>query len=296
MKNKKSLIFFCTHIINKAIISEYKKLESSYPEKFDTILVIDNETTKFSYDYGIYNLNFFGQTVKCLLFDKKLNDYLCLECKSTKGDNFDAAMWYNSDYRYYYVKFLLPSYEYYWYLEYDVFCNGKTYKPFLEKYDNKKEDLLIPHFRKLKENDDWCWIGGSDWIYKGKDLYGSFFPISRLSSKAIDFLYKRRKEHGQIYKNTCVKNTKRKWIFCELFVPTEIINGGFTAEKIEEENIRQQVFDLNIERIFEKQDYKIYHPVKEIKQMEKDKVVKLYEKIKNFICNKFISFKMKIKE
>lgn len=92
MKNKKSLIFFCTHMINKGVISEYKKLESSYPEKFDTILVIDNETTKFGYDYGIYNLEFFGQTIKCLLFDKKLNDYLCLECKSIKGDSFDDAM------------------------------------------------------------------------------------------------------------------------------------------------------------------------------------------------------------
>lgn len=124
-----------------------------------------------------------------------------------------------------------------------MFCNGGTYKPFLEKYDNRKEDLLISHFRKLKENENWCWIDGSNWIYEKENLYGSFFPVSRLSSKTIDFLYKRRKEHGKIYKNICVKKKQKKWIFCELFVPTEIINGGFTADKIEEENIRQELFD-----------------------------------------------------
>lgn len=278
----KDLIFFCTHIINRAIISEYKKLKNSYPEKFDVILVINNEVTKLDYNHGLHELTFFDEPVKCLLFDKALNDKLGLACMyNRKISSFSKTMWYNGDYRYYYVRHFLPDYAYYWYIEYDVYCNGKSYKPFLLRYESRTEDLLIKDFSTPPKALNWKWKDDSDWVYDPQKLAGSFFPLSRLSARAVDYLYERRKEHIKLFESSRVP--RKRWIFCELFVPTEIVLANFSADTIDEEFIQQGTIDLNENRIFESPDDKIYHPIKFLSEELKGK----YNKIHSFHFGKY---------
>ena len=90
----------------------------------------------------------------------------------------------------------------------------------------------------------------------------SFFPVIRLSGRAIDILKERRIEHGKIYKNF-ENDPNARWIFCELFVPTELAKKGYSAKLLENQYLRfNPNFNFNKERVFEFPDYKLYHPVR----------------------------------
>ena len=260
----RTLIFFSTHKINEAILSEYKKWQNI--EGYDVILNLDNTNQKFSSDTDnpIQYLEFYGKKYKCFLFDenvhKSLNlpNYVCYKDKS-----FSGVQWSNGDYRFYYVRKYFPNYDYYWQTEYDIFCNGQSYKPFLDSFIENKSDLIIqekfPHSHEPIE--EWFWYDKTDWVYKDLIKYRSFFPIVRLSAAAIDFLFKRRMEHGELYSKIEDK-TLNRWIHCELFTPTELINNGFSCHYINEYLFINPEIDLNANRLFEHPDNRLYHPVK----------------------------------
>ena len=256
-----TLMILGTHFIDENVISEYKKMRDT--PNVDCLLAVDNEGYKAAFKNRIENRIFFDVSVRCFFFDLKVHDELELPHFVNNGSPkyFGNIMWLNGDYRFYYVKKFFPNYKYYWLIEYDVFCNAPDYSNFLDKFSNNSSDCLITHLRhEPKETSDWCWVQGIDWVYKDCETYGSFLPVVRLSARAVDFLYKRRLEHKEIY----VESNKDKWIFCELFVPTELMNGGFSCENIDEPNITGTWY-LNDSRFFLKQDGKLYHPIKYVK-------------------------------
>lgn len=258
--DNKNLIFITTHVMNNAVISEYKKL-LNIPE-FDCCLLIDNTNLKYEFDSRLTEREFFGTKVNCLFFDEKLNNELNLPAYSEYNNKtFGKVMWYNADYRFYYAKKYFPNYEYYWQMEFDVFCNGPSYEPFLSKYSNLNQDLLICDFRKEKLNATWYWSKKVDWAYSGNDIYGAIFPICRMRNTAIDFLYKKRLERGKQYEK--IEDKKNcAWLFCELFTCTELMNAGFSCGAIQEEHVTwDKEYDLN-DRLYETPDNQVYHPVK----------------------------------
>ncbi|MBQ6976544.1 MAG: hypothetical protein IJQ16_08360 [Selenomonadaceae bacterium] len=172
-------------------------------------------------------------------------------------------MWYNCDYRFYYVRKFFPDYDYYWQIEYDVFCNAKTYEGFLKKFSDNRADLLVNRFGDEIKNGTWCWTHGVDWIYNDQKIYKSIFPAVRLSAQAVDFLYKRRLEHAKIFNEDGGKN---KWTFCEAYTPTELMNNGFSCENLDEEHVKVRNLYLNDNRFFLTPDDKLYHAVKPVKK------------------------------
>lgn len=264
-QNEKSLLFIATHVMHKGIISEYKKLCNVCRDKYDVILLLDNTKFNFKSSSPVCNRIFYGQEVNCFLFDENIHDFLNLPYHNVeKEGDFSQVMWFNADYRFYYVKKFLPDYKYYWQFDWDCFCNGDSYAPFLKKYENNNNDLLIALLRNEEHQSDWGWTHRVSWVYnKDINLYGSLFPVCRLSTDAIDYLYKKRLEHTEIFKNF-LDDPDARWVFCELFVPTELkLNDKFTMAGIENEYIRYRPeFDLNAERMYEEPDFHIYHPVK----------------------------------
>ena len=225
----KSLAFFKTHFIEDSVISEYIKLNSS--NDIETILFIDNHTgfIKNKSDVPIKNINFNGKDINCFLFDLNIFKSMNLPYYTDITDNEDLgkAIWYNSDYPAYIVKKYFPGYDYYWSIEYDVFCNGKSYSEFFNNYTQNESDLIVSDYRSFKNSDEvWYWNDKSEWIYKNIEKFGSFFPVFRLSSNAIDYLYKRRQEHAAEFEKVKY-NPNNRWVFCESFVPTELSNAGF---------------------------------------------------------------------
>lgn len=257
----KSLIMFRTHFLSDAIVGEFEKLRSSTDN--DCIIFYDNHNHDIvsNNNEPFCQITYKDYILPIFLFDTYMVTNLNLPLFSAYGnDNISKVMWYNSDYPFYIIKNYYPSYDYYWQIEYDVFCNGNSYKPFFDRYNNSNADLLIGDYRNLKNN-MWGWEAHSDWIYENNtEKYGSFFPVVRLSNNAIEFLYKRKLEHKSIFEKST--NPDKKWCFVEFFVPTELTNNGFLCENLNENLRYEPVYNLNIERIFEHPDFKLYHPVK----------------------------------
>ena len=257
----KTLLILSTHFIDENIISEYLKMRNT--PNVDAILAIDNNAYKYDFKTRIENKIFYGSSVKCFFFDSKLHDEMELPYFNYSDETtFGGVMWHNCDYRFYYIKKFFPDYDYYWQFEYDVFCNAETYEGFLKKFETSRADLIIKNFRQEKLNGTWGWTHGMDWIYHNQELYGGLFPAVRLSARAVDFLYKRRLAHKNIYK---LNDSESRWAHCELFTPTELMNNGFSCENLDEPNVHLQNFYLNDDRFFLKHDDKLYHPVKSAK-------------------------------
>lgn len=259
---KKTLVFITTHIVNEAVISEYKKLMKV--GSCDCILVIDNTNLEIGKNETVSEIEFWGISVKCFFFNKNMHGELNLPYFAGNDTNadFPKVMWYNSECRFYYVRKYFPEYEYYWQLEYDVFCNGDSYQPFLDKFENNNNDLIIQEYAQTQLNGEWPWSHNIEWAYGNTTIYRSILPICRLSGKAIDFIYQRKLQMAQKYLE--VENKQKSfWPFCEVFVPTELTNNGFSATALCEEHVTWDMeYDLTTNRIYERPDYKLYHPVK----------------------------------
>ena len=262
----RTLLVLATHFIDEAVISEYRKMKNT--PNVDAVLMIDNTNPKIEFKNRIENKIFFDTSVQCFFVDSKLHEELKLPYFTFNGvGNFGQNMWMNGDYRFYFAKKNFPNYDYYWIVEYDVFCNAENYAGFLDRFKSNLADLLITNFRAEPENSTWYWRRGLEWIYTNTQIYGGLLPIVRLSAHAVDFLYKRRLEHKEIFQNSTDRG--KRWIFCELFVATELMNSGFSCESIDEPNVILQNFYLNDERFFLQPDNHLYHPVKSVKSSPK---------------------------
>ena len=237
----------------------------------DAILAIDNNAYKCNFQNRIENKIFYGISVKCFFFDSNLHDELELPYFShTSKKNFSDVMWYNGDYRFYYVRKYFPNYDYYWQFDYDVFCNAPTYEGFLKKFADDRSDLLIEKLSLGQEANESRWDYKLDWVYKNHAIYSGFYPAVRLSARAIDFLYRRRLAHKEIFNP---ENWEGDWAFCEIFTPTELMNNGFSCANLNEPNIHFENIYFNDDRVFLKPNNKLYHPLKStIEEISKLKV------------------------
>lgn len=256
-----TLLVLTTHFIDETVISEYRKMRNT--PNVDAILAVDNNAYKCAFKNRIEDRFFFGVGVRCFFFDADLHAEMNLPNYVLGGEaDFAKIMWYNGDYRLYYVRQNFPGYKYYWFAEYDVFCNAQNYGGFLSRSNDNRADLLIKGFGRERLRGKWRWTHGIDWAYNGWDVYKSFFPAERLSARAIDYLYQRRLRHKEMF----VPDGNNQWVFCELFVPTELMHAGFSCSLLDEPNIRflddDFTIHLNDERFFIEPDDHLYHPVK----------------------------------
>ena len=254
----KNLVFITSHVINHNIIREYKKYLNI--TNHDIVFCLDNSNNRFSNKKEpIQELEFYGEKVKCFLFDydmhkqSKLPDYTNGEDRS-----FRNIMWYNCDYRFYYIKPFFPDYDYYWQSEYDIYCNGDSYEPFFNKYKDDTKDILISNFDIFPHNPHYCWSHQIKGPCRDFLFYTSLFPLTRLSKEAVDFLYEKRLEHVEIYEKSEAR--AKRWMPCENFCPTELLNNNFTGGRLDE-NI--SLGDWNIfGDDFAVRNNKLYHPIK----------------------------------
>ena len=263
----KKLVFMRTHILEWYVIFEFDKLRRSMNWGDECILFVDNSKNIIppDDDSPMKIVNFNGINIKCFLYNEKVHGESNLPYYTGESDNtdFSKLLWYNGDYPFYYIRKNFPHYDYYWCTEYDVFCNGNSYRPFFKKFEKDKSDFISADFRHVDlDNPRWTWSDKTGWMYNRDENYGSFFPVVRLSAKALDFLYKRRIEHGDIFEKV-KDNPENRWIFCEAFAPSELMKHGYECKLMDTEKLRFSPDNtLNKERIFEFPNYKLYHPVR----------------------------------
>lgn len=248
-----------THIIEKFIFQELSKFDNL---GMDVYLNIDNHKGILNISgSNLQNLVFYGRTVKCIITTTK--DFQDMDLPfvvyNTNINDLGEIIWYNGDYVAYVIANLINKYDYFWFFDYDCFLNGNSYGKFFNNFKNSTSDYIASSIEKSHKG--WSWHEKSEWIYKGIIKYKSFLPVFRLSKCAIDFLYKRRREHYIFFKKS--KDNNKRWIFSELFIPTEVYHNGGTIENIKEHRMRYNPqYDLSLNRIFNEPDYLIYHPVK----------------------------------
>ena len=278
----KTLIVLGTHFIDAAVISEYRKMKNT--PSVDAVLMIDNTNLKIDFQSRVEDKNFFDTNCKCFFFDSSINDEMNLPHFIENGKkNFGRTTLHHADSRFYYLKKFFSDYDYYWLIEYDVFCNAENYEGFLEKFADNRADLLIQALQKGEKNSN-DYYKGMDWIYTdAEEIYAGLFAVVRLSARAIDFLYKRRLAQREIFQNYTEQN--KRWTYCEIFVPTELMHGGFICENLNEERVRflPQIY-LNDERFFLQPDNHLYHPVKSV-NAEISKIKNQYDNM-FFYCRK----------
>ena len=109
MGKNKTLAFFSTHIINRAVISEY--IKCSKVTECDCVLAIDNTKLKIPSETPVAQKEFYGAKVNCFLFDRTIQDQMNLPWffRNRTTDKFSEVMWYNGDYRFYYVRKYFPD-------------------------------------------------------------------------------------------------------------------------------------------------------------------------------------------
>lgn len=260
----KTLAFLQTHFVNEMIMDEFYKMKENGGLIDECVLFIDNRNHAFE-DNGeiLQEKEFFGQKALCFLFDDEKFKQSGLPVLPNPND-MTYCLWFNADYALYIMKQFVPGFDFYWRVEYDCFFNAPNYMEFFKLYKDRGEDLLILEFRDQKHDDSWCWTKNVTWFYpKDVQLYGSFYPIQRLSVRLIDRLKERKIEAGKKYLelNDPAKN---QWLFCEIFTPTETKLANFSTASLKEGigHCGLNELDLNTTRLFTKPDYKMYHPVK----------------------------------
>ena len=197
----KTLMILATHFIDENVISEYRKMKNT--PGVDAVLAIDNTNPKIEFKSRVETKIFFDTNVKCFFFDSALHNEFQLHHFIENGEqNFKKNMYENGDYRFYYFRKYFPDYDYYWMIDYDVFCNAENYAGFLEKFADNRADLLIQGLAETKKSDE-GFHKNLDWLYNDEDkIYQGLFAVVRLSARAIDFLYRKRLEQTKLFKNS----------------------------------------------------------------------------------------------
>lgn len=162
----------------------------------------------------------------------------------------DDMQWRFGDYALYLSNAYISDYRYIWLLEPDVFFNKINPKDFFSLYESIDVDLITSYFSPSDEN--WPWQSYKNEI-NVKVVYKSFFPLLRVSRKAVNIIYRDRVNFHTLANDE-----------------------SFFASRLIENNLTYSTFDINPEIIYNKNTFSfrlphfnkficgnksIYHPV-----------------------------------
>lgn len=128
--------------------------------------------------------------------------------------------WKCGDYGYYLARRQFPEAERFWMLETDVRFYGGDAAEFFGFFDARKEiDFLAAHLRPAGHS--WFWRKTA----RARDAlpFRCLFPVTRLSSRAIDAALRRRVQHSRLQRR------RRLWPNDEALVATTLLNGDFVC-------------------------------------------------------------------
>lgn len=259
---KNQLVILKTHLINKGIINEYCKLREF---GYDTILFFVEKIMQA--DKAVFSCELYDESVDCFYTDEKIYRDLHLPFWDDTGNsnNFSNAISYNSDYCMYLIRQRFNNYEYYWQFDCRTYMNSPIYAPFFVKYLSDQADLLITCYSDAP--DSWVWKAKTDWVYRDIKKYSCLYSIARFSARALDFLCSKRQEHHTVFKNLLhskIDHGNIRWIHCELFVPTELVNNSFVCKGISGHKIAfrpKYANEFYNKKLWYHPDNLIYYPI-----------------------------------
>lgn len=164
MRYPKTVIGIRTHQWTDAEQNLYQELQD-YFDNQDIFVVVDETKNTLELAQGIQKIS--------------LNKVYLQ--KSEVLDNHPHKLgWLCGDYFYYALADGVNA-DYYWLIEPDVAFTFKNVSEFFKKFQTARQDALLHNFSKAP--DSWAWTHRARII--DNDVYQAFFPLSRLSFKAV---------------------------------------------------------------------------------------------------------------
>lgn len=162
----------------------------------------------------------------------------------------DKLGWRCGDHCFYAAYQSDSNYDYYWLIENDVYVDTEALEKLLAESRCRGEDLLIHNFKPLPSNATWA---KHYQHYYDEPAYGGFFPLVRLSNRAVGFLQSERINLAQRYDGS------RFYPNDEAFVCGRLANNGFSCGSINLTKLGK----YNLTRKLEKHTEKglLHHPV-----------------------------------
>jgi hypothetical protein len=167
--------------------------------------------------------------------------------------------WRNGDYVLYVVRQKFQNFDNYWMIEPDVEHSFSNFGEFIAMFDSAPDlDLLTGYFEPAHR--EWHW-GGSAKRVEGIP-YRCFFPLVRLSARAIDVCLDRRKREKFSLRS------RLYWPNDEAFIANTILNSGLKAADFND--VGPDVYERESfgytplngdEGAFRSRSNRLYHPV-----------------------------------
>lgn len=139
--------------------------------------------------------------------------------------NPNGLGWLCGDYFYYSLADYVDA-DYYWLIEPDVTFTFDDVSEFFAKFQTVIHDALLHNFSKAPAS--WAWTERAKVI--SHDVYQAFFPLSRLSFRALDACKKERQIVSMHFKNNGI--TLSQFPNDESLVATAVIKHGLRVEKL----------------------------------------------------------------
>ena len=200
----KNLIVFRTHFLDQRLLGLIESIRSA-PD-YEVVVAAD-EIGRTVEAHGVPKIS-----MTAALFD-------ALGLFTELGD----MLWRCGDYPLYLARQAYPDAVNYWLIEYDVAINRPDPVGFFREHDTAyAHDLLSTHFREREPG--WHW--GDPMQGEYAVVWRSYFPLVRLSGRAIDFLLERRVLASNRIR-TIASDFRPEWPNDEAFVACELHYNGF---------------------------------------------------------------------
>lgn len=103
--------------------------------------------------------------------------------------------WRCGDYCFYLARQEFPEKEYFWLIEPDIYINTRNLRAFFKPFESSNADLLAMMLGPRSR--EWAWHNSINPYVK--EVYGCLFGMVRLSGRAIDYLFEKRKIVSELF-------------------------------------------------------------------------------------------------
>lgn len=174
--NRRIIILLLSSKNDLHVLEMYNKLLEECSAYADVCLLHDQQKYNFGKNTEQNNINVFAfdHTVLSLLPYTPYGDRI------VPGNTYFPLMKFWKEH---------PQYDYYWIVEDDVMFTG-NWAVFFETFSNDKSDFISSYIRSYEDEPNWAWWSTIHSYKENEnlnknDLFASFNPIYRLSSKAL---------------------------------------------------------------------------------------------------------------
>ncbi|WP_152559564.1 hypothetical protein [Paenirhodobacter enshiensis] len=194
---------------------------------------------------------------------------------------FKRSMWQCGDYFYYAVYEKFNQYDYYWCIDDDVYFNTDITQ-FILKSNETECDLFGVEVGPRDKK--WGWYNSMSHLHDGK-VFGMLYPMSRLSNRAVQFLFKERPLYNGNVERSVYETANgliAQHANDEAFTASTLLNSGYSWKSLSQSFQKEfsALFSTTRPVLYQEiqADYargKIIHPICD--------EVRAAEKIRNYI-------------